>query len=104
MLSTDNEPPKIKCPTKIVTNTSATEAVVSVSWGPPSYSDNSEGVDSTAELRLVSNFQSPREFEIGLHTVNYNVTDNSGRSAQCSFEIEVKGIVHCQFLSLYQSC
>lgn len=89
---TDNEPPKIKCPANIVTNTSATKAVSVVSWDQPSYSDNSQAADPTAEIHLVSNFQSPREFGIGSHTVTYRVTDNSGRMAHCSFDIEVKGI------------
>ena len=89
--TTDNEPPKISCPSDKVTNTSETEAIATVTWDLPTYSDNSQTADPTAELKLVSDHKSPKEFAIGSHTVTYTVTDSSGKTAHCSFDIQVKG-------------
>ncbi|GAA5031541.1 hypothetical protein GCM10011506_20540 [Marivirga lumbricoides] len=56
----------------------------SVSWTPPMARDNC-GMAS-----LTSNFSPGDIFPIGKTTVTYTSTDNSGNTATCSFDVQVK--------------
>ena len=56
---------------------------VSVSWTPPTATDNSLSVD------LTSNYQPGQEFENGTYIVEYTAVDKSGNTMICSFTIIV---------------
>ncbi len=79
----DSEAPVIVCSADIVVAADETCQAV-VTWDEPNSTDNC-GIAS-----IISNFQSGDLFPIGSTIVTYEVTDSTGNTATCSFEITVE--------------
>ncbi|HGY92166.1 MAG TPA: HYR domain-containing protein, partial [Planctomycetes bacterium] len=81
----DNEAPVLTaCPaniTGVVTDPGI--CMATVSWTPPTATDNCPGVS------LTSNFNPGDLFPVGTTTVTYTATDGSGNTASCSFTVMV---------------
>ena len=58
-----------------------------VAWTDPSATDNSGFVPN-----VICHPQSGNNFTIGATVVKCNATDNSGNTAQCSFDVTVNGM------------
>ena len=80
---TDNETPTIiGCPTDIIVNTDLDNCDAVVSWIPPTFSDN-------CGATITSTHTPGDVFTIGTTTVIYTVIDATGNSSTCSFNIDV---------------
>jgi len=79
----DNEDPEITCPTDIAVNTDAASCDAVVNYTAPVGTDNCTG-ESTA---LTAGLGSGSTFPLGTTTEEYTVTDGSGNTASCSFNI-----------------
>ena len=100
----DIEPPKLTCPTgSIEFNNDPGKNVATVTWSfdftDNSLTANEPGVTKdkfTVVLTIDSKETSttlPKLVTIGKHPVHYSVTDLSGNSQSCSFDLIVKGNV-----------
>ncbi|KAJ8021024.1 Hyalin [Holothuria leucospilota] len=80
---TDNERPVVTCPADIAVDTDPGQSTGSVTWSSPNATDNSgQGVSLSSDLQ-------PGSYDIGQHVVTYTVKDESGNTAQCSFNVAV---------------
>lgn len=81
----DNELPVLaNCPADMVAFINeAGQCEKVVTWQNPTASDNCPGVD------LTQDYFSGSSFPIGTTVVTYNVSDNSGNTATCSFSVTV---------------
>ncbi|XP_033099724.1 uncharacterized protein LOC117103264 [Anneissia japonica] len=85
----DEESPVImNCPSAIVNETDPSVNSTSVSWAEPNYSDNT----NTASLLSESTHDSGDTFYIGVTTVVYTVTDESGNVGTCNFTVTILDI------------
>jgi len=75
----------LNCPEDIQTTPNVAGCVASVFWTIPQISDN-------CSYTLTSSNIPGDIFPVGVTTVNYNVTDPSGNTAQCQFNVEVLSI------------
>ena len=75
----------LNVPANIIKNIEVGQTSGTVSWIPPTASDNS-GV-----VTLDSTLDPPQTLNIGPHTVQYTARDPSGRTAMASFMITVQG-------------
>ena len=82
---TDQEAPKITCPTVAPVATTGSNCNAVVTFADPTVSDNC-GVN---QLTQVYGGVSGSSFNVGNSTVTYRVTDTSGNTAQCSFVVLV---------------
>ncbi len=73
------------CPADIQVTPNLAGCVASVTWTAPQISDNCSYV-------VTSSHSSGDVFPVGITTVSYDVTDPSGNTAQCQFDIEVLSI------------
>jgi subtilisin-like proprotein convertase family protein len=82
---TDDENPVLSpCPGNIVVSNDPGVCNASVSWTPPTATDNCPGVGVT------SNLSSPTLFAVGgPYGITYTATDGSGNTDQCSFTVTV---------------
>ncbi|XP_077999220.1 hyalin-like [Glandiceps talaboti] len=66
------------------------ESTAVVSWTEPNATDNFGG-----RLAASVNQRPPATLSIGIHTISYTFTDNSGNTAQCVFTVEVEAVTTC---------
>ncbi|MFA5974410.1 MAG: HYR domain-containing protein, partial [Lentimicrobiaceae bacterium] len=78
---TDNELPIISCPADITVNTNAGCTATGVFLGTPTTSDN-------CGVATVTN-NAPAAFPLGVTTVTWTVSDNSGNKASCDQKVTV---------------
>ncbi|MCH2215081.1 MAG: HYR domain-containing protein [Flavobacteriales bacterium] len=85
VIVTDNEDPSITCPSNISVSNDPTLCGAIVNYNAPITNDNC-GVGS---VNLLSGLPSGSVFNVGVTSVTYEVIDDSGNTAQCTFEVEV---------------
>ncbi|XP_033096508.1 sushi, von Willebrand factor type A, EGF and pentraxin domain-containing protein 1-like [Anneissia japonica] len=86
LLSIDMEPPVLyNCPNDTVIGTDTGLATRNYSWTAPTADDNADD-----NPWISSNIYSPHVFEIGVHNITFNATDDSGNVATCSFTVDVR--------------
>ncbi|XP_071840115.1 uncharacterized protein [Apostichopus japonicus] len=73
-----------RCPSAISVTTASTEGMT-VTWQPPTATDNS------AQVTVTSMFDSGDFFDLGVTTVTYRAIDSSGNAATCEFTVTVSG-------------
>lgn len=78
--------PEITCPADMTVSTDPGQCTAVVNYPVPEGTDNCDGATTT----LISGIGSGGEFPLGTHTEVYEVTDASGNTATCSFEITVE--------------
>jgi len=85
VIITDDEDPVLSpCPANMVAGNDPGVCDASVSWTPPTATDNCPGV------MVTSNYSPPHTFAVGgPYTVTYTATDASGNTDQCSFTVTV---------------
>jgi uncharacterized repeat protein (TIGR01451 family) len=84
----DHEPPTISCPSNIVLEPTCPSGAVGT-YTAPVGQDNCPGAQTT----LTAGYASGSVFPIGTTTVTYTVTDASGNSTSCSFDVTVKTVL-----------
>lgn len=75
-----------RCPSAISVTTASTEGMT-VTWQPPTATDNS------AQVTVTSMFDSGDFFDLGVTTVTYRAIDSSGNAATCEFTVTVSKCV-----------
>lgn len=80
----DAQPPTITCPPNITAQTSGGSCMATVNFNPPTVADNCPNPQ-------VSGPQSPLTLNAGTFPQTFTVTDASGNSAVCTFNITVIG-------------
>ena len=81
---TDSEAPTFfNCPANITVNTANNACTRSVSWIPPSVSEN------CGTLTITASHTPGHTFSLGTTTVTYTATDGVGNTAVCSFDVTV---------------
>ena len=80
----DNEIPTVTCPADITVSTDEELCTAVVTWTIPTSADNC----SVASITSDSN--SGDTFQLGTTTVTYTITDPSGNSTECSFDVTVE--------------
>ena len=84
---TDNENPVISgCPSTQNANTDSGIATATVSWTPPTATDNS------GTQTLTPDYNPGDSFPIGTTTVTYTSTDAAGNTDTCTFDVIVTGL------------
>jgi hypothetical protein len=69
-------------------NVKLTDADV-VQWKEPTYEDNVEVIS------MLPSHQNGRKFPVGIHRVNFTISDFDGNNATCEFTVTVvKGEIH----------
>ncbi|KAJ8021035.1 Hyalin [Holothuria leucospilota] len=82
---TDNERPVVTCPADLAINTDPGQSTGNVTWSSPTATDNSgQSVSLSSDLQQGN-------YDIGQHVVTYTGEDESGNTAQCSFNVTVTG-------------
>ncbi|MDX1544837.1 MAG: HYR domain-containing protein, partial [Christiangramia sp.] len=84
--SEDTEDPVITCPASISRNNDDGLCGAIVNFDDPVASDNSGNVSVE---RIDSGPESGELFPVGVTTVSFRATDNSGNSAECSFNVTI---------------
>ncbi|XP_033096507.1 hyalin-like [Anneissia japonica] len=80
------EPPVLyNCPNDTVIGTDTGLATRNYSWTAPTADDNADD-----NPWISSNIYSPHVFEIGVHNITFNATDDSANVATCSFTVDVR--------------
>lgn len=82
---TDVQDPVINCPATINVNTTANLCTAAATWTPPVGTDNCLGSVTVQTAGPASGSQ----FSLGATTISYRVTDASGRTGTCSFNVVV---------------
>ncbi|HEY0655634.1 MAG TPA: HYR domain-containing protein [Chryseosolibacter sp.] len=83
----ETTPPVLNnCPSNITTSLSTLSCTKTVTWTPPTASDN------CAIETLTSSHTSGAAFPVGQTTVTYTATDRYGNTATCSFVVQVNDI------------
>lgn len=81
----DNQPPVLtNCPANITINANTTGCNAIVSWTVPDATDNCTVNPTMTESHLPGS-----SFPVGITTVLYDFTDDSGNTSSCSFTVEV---------------
>ncbi len=84
---TDNEDPTINCPASINVNVDAGQDGAIVNYTPPVGTDNNaSGIVTTTQT---TGLPSGSLFPVGTTTNTFEVTDESGNTATCSFDVTV---------------
>ena len=97
---TDAEVPVISgTPSNQTINTDASLPNATVTWTPPTASDN-----SGEEVTLTSDYESGDSFSIGTTTVTYTATDAYGNTATSAFNVVVTGKYDRQIIHTTVSC
>ncbi len=79
----DMQGPSVTCPTDIIVETAPGMCAAEVTWDAPQFTDN-----CSASIAGVSH-NSGDIFPIGTTTITYNIVDETGNTAVCSFEVTV---------------
>ncbi|MCB0545899.1 MAG: HYR domain-containing protein, partial [Saprospiraceae bacterium] len=79
----DNITPTITCPADITVTSTPENCTPQVTWEAPEANDN-------CSYSVSSTHNSGDEFGLGTTTVTYTVTDGSGNTAECSFNVTVE--------------
>lgn len=87
--------PVITCPDNISTN-----ACGAVDYTLPTFTDNC----STLDLQLVSGFESGATFPAGTTVVEYSISDGSGNTSSCTFEVTVNSDLAVDITTTPASC
>ncbi len=82
----DNESPEITCPGDITTGVDAGNCSAVVNYTPPVGTDNAPGSSTTQ----IAGLPSGSVFPVGTTTNTFEVTDASGNTATCSFDVVVE--------------
>ncbi|XP_022106237.1 hyalin-like isoform X2 [Acanthaster planci] len=91
----DNQPPVIRdCPDDVIVPVNSSSGQLSVSWSPPSISDNSgRDIQLTFKCRATTptecNEAGEGTFSVGITTVIYKAQDQSGIESVCQFTVNV---------------
>ncbi len=85
VLSDNDSPVLVGCPTDITIEASSSSCSAVVTWTPPT------ATDACGIASLTSNFQPGQTFELGTTVVTYTARDNCGKETSCSFTITVTG-------------
>ncbi len=80
----DTQAPQASCPPNILIETMPGTCSAVATWDTPQFTDN-----CGASIANVSH-ESGETFPIGTTTVTYNIADNAGNTAVCSFEVTVE--------------
>lgn len=75
----------VNCPADIQLTPNLAGCVASVTWTAPQISDN-------CSFTVTGSHASGDVFPVGITTVNYSVTDPSGNTTSCQFDVEVLSI------------
>ena len=90
MFILDNENPVISgCPSAQSGNTDSGIANGTISWTPPTATDNS------GTQTLTSDYNPGDSFPIGSTTVTYTSTDAAGNTDTCTFTVNITGMLEC---------
>ena len=81
----DNESPFIDCPSDITVNNDPDECGAIINYVVPTGTDNCPG----SSVSMTTGMSSGSLFPIGTTTVTFMVTDASGNTATCSFDVTV---------------
>jgi hypothetical protein len=81
----DNIDPQISCPTNIAANVDAGSCTAIVNYTAPAGTDNCTG----ATTQQLAGLASGSAFPLGTTTNTFKVTDASGHTAECSFDVIV---------------
>ncbi|UKN00093.1 HYR domain-containing protein [Paracrocinitomix mangrovi] len=84
----DNEAPTISCPADITLSNDGGACGAIVFYSQPTFNDNCPG----STLTLTAGQASGTLFPIGTTTVTYQVTDASGNTASCSFNVTINDV------------
>ncbi|UKN01117.1 HYR domain-containing protein [Paracrocinitomix mangrovi] len=91
----DAENPVITCPSNISQNSNLTTCSAVVTYTAPVYSDNCP----SPVMNMTAGFVSGALFPVGVTPVTYQVTDASGNTSQCTFNVtindNVNPIINC---------
>ena len=82
---TDNQNPVITCPANISVAAANGTCAANVSYSTPTATDNC----TVSSVTLQSGGASGTSFAVGTSTITWRATDNSGRTANCSFTVTV---------------
>uniref|UniRef100_A0A4W3I336 Sushi, von Willebrand factor type A, EGF and pentraxin domain containing 1 n=1 Tax=Callorhinchus milii TaxID=7868 RepID=A0A4W3I336_CALMI len=82
----DIDPPQIRCPEPIETETLQHQKTANISWEIPEAHDNS---GDEVSLQVIPAFVPPHLFPIGEVTITYIAVDKAGNKASCSFNVRV---------------
>ncbi|MBD3636564.1 MAG: HYR domain-containing protein [Crocinitomicaceae bacterium] len=84
----DNENPTITCPADIIVNNDPGLCTKTITYATPVGTDNCPGATTTMTAGLASG----SAFPVGTTVVTYEVTDGSGNTASCSFNVTVNDV------------
>jgi len=85
VIVTDNEDPTINCPADITENVAFGETGAVVTYNEVTFNDN-----CSATIEQTAGLASGETFPVGTTTNTFVVTDASGNTATCSFDITIK--------------
>ncbi len=90
---TDNEAPTINCPADITVNIPSGMTTGVANYATPTTSDNCPG----EALNQTAGMASGASFTLGTTTNTFEVTDASGNTMTCSFDVtvQVEGVINC---------
>ncbi|XP_056011221.1 deleted in malignant brain tumors 1 protein-like [Ostrea edulis] len=80
----DTQPPSVTCPADQTVIADMGKQTATVSWNPPTASDNSGGT-----IPILQEVTSPAILGVGAHIIKAVAFDSTGRSSSCSFTITV---------------
>src|SRR5690606_29910135 len=81
----DTELPVISCPSNVTVSNNAGVCGATITYATPVGTDNCAGASTV----MTAGQASATLFPIGTTTVTYQVSDASGNTAQCSFDVTV---------------
>ncbi|MEM9050687.1 MAG: HYR domain-containing protein [Bacteroidota bacterium] len=84
----DNEDPTISCPSDLSVASDPGLCGANVTYDAPVTGDNC----GVASVNLISGLPSGSVFNVGITAVTFEVIDDSGNSAQCTFQVEVTDV------------
>jgi len=85
VIVTDNEDPTINCPANITSNVTFGETGAVVTYNEVTFNDN-----CSATIEQTAGLASGETFPVGTTTNTFVITDASGNTATCSFDITIK--------------
>jgi len=85
VIISDTEAPSITCPADIIQSNDPGSCFGTVTFSPPSFSDNCPG----ATISQTGGSPSGTGFGIGVNVITYTATDAAGNISTCSFSITV---------------